>query len=387
MRTVGGSVVIHVVTGRRLDISAPDSNPLIAEVYGNCHREPPTLICECGTAVYLTKRKRNDIYHMWAITFNGSHSHSGEPAHMSDEHKRQAEYTVRASQDAGWPADFEVWLAKTRRKPDAVIHGVHEVGIEIQRSHVTARTAVKRTADAIQAGLATSVWFSDRSSSRPPWFHRVPSVAMNDRPWPWDELPPKRAVTVTGGAKILLPLKCDSSNDYIWPVCPIRKRGHCGKWHMRHEPWFPLTVDDIAERVPGGDMVAMRYLDRNVFLVPPESLTKYEEITGYKAELLFAPAAEMRLRDDWSRDENCHHPVEEMTRVSPEIVRPIPGVCIYGCADARLYPGGWRCDAHQPGTHHANPTDRRRPFIILPGSWSQLPLWPEAGGYDLVPSR
>jgi hypothetical protein len=55
------------------------------------------------------------------------------PAPMSDEHKRQAEYWARAAEDAGYRAEAERSLS-TGTRPDVLIHGPVETGIEVQRS-------------------------------------------------------------------------------------------------------------------------------------------------------------------------------------------------------------------------------------------------------------
>jgi hypothetical protein len=353
--STSGTLVIHVATNAVLDISSndgghPDGRALIDASYRDCRKDPPTLVCyDHHSPVYLQRRTRyaGAEYHLWAITFDGSHTHSGEPAIMSDEHKRQTEYVVRAAERVGYHTATEVRL-ESRVRPDAIIYSDrNNIGIEIQRSHVTPKTAVERTAKAIQGGLDTSVWFSDRTLN-PKWMLRVPSVGMNKLPW--DVVPSERQVTVAGGAQILKAVRCSDM-----PLCPERRRGHCDKRHIQPEPWRGLTVDDVAEQVPNGQMIPIRYLGKYVHLVSPESLALYEDVTGRRAELTFTPAAEMRLRYDLERSKECR--VEHKWPIRGIQLRlpiddpdfPRRGDCMYKCGrPARLYPQGWLCDYHKP---------------------------------------
>jgi hypothetical protein len=112
---------------------------------------------------------------------------------VSDEHKYQTEYWVRAAEHAGWRAEREHML-HTRTRPDALIHGPVLTGVEVQRSAMTAAEAVARTRKAFRAGV-TDAWFTSRKPE-PLWAWRVPTVGENELTWQY--LPPRRAATATG---------------------------------------------------------------------------------------------------------------------------------------------------------------------------------------------
>jgi hypothetical protein len=222
---------------------------------------------------------------------------------MSDEHKRQTEYWARAAQDAGWHVELEHALA-TGTRPDALIHGPVMTGVEVQRSAMTASRAIVRTRKAASAGV-TNVWYSGRGGA-PRWAWRVPTVLPRelgiDRPLDddhtWDTLPPRRAVAAAG-LRVLRVVKCAPEN---FGRCPYG-RNWCGKYHPRPEPWGGLAVDDVAARLPTGEIVPLRFWGVTmpgsqrrgvIFLVTPADFQRYEETTGWSGSVSFDPDAEDR---------------------------------------------------------------------------------------------
>jgi hypothetical protein len=205
---------------------------------------------------------------------------------MTDEHRYQTDYIQRAAEDAGFATEKEYVLPGVRL--DAAIFTDWSVtGIEVQRSKITARTARSRTTKAGRSG-ALSVWFNDRDD-RAPWFGRVPSIGMNRRPW--DTVPPRYSAVVGSGTGHIKAVRCTSSSGI---VCRDRRTGWCGAYHPVREPLRGLFVDNIAEMVPLGQLVPMRFRlatkpDPVIYLVPPDSLRRYEELTFEAAGFAIAP--------------------------------------------------------------------------------------------------
>lgn len=283
-------LITHVPTGIVLDLSDPDyghphGREIVDSLYGHLSRSNPELVCaKHGSPLYLQGRaSQKHGRRLFGIHFNGEESHRWHSG-MSDEHKRQTDYIVRAAESAGFTFKTEVSLG-TRVRPDAVIYGQRDIAIEVQRSHLTKAAAVGRTTKAVNGGMATSVWFSDRDPAKPPsWFWAVPSVGMNKLPW--DVLPPMGAATATTGLRKVYALKCRFPN---FSRCPRGGRP-CGKHHAEIEPWRGMSVDDVAAQMPAGLVVPIMFLGKQIILVSPESKALYEELTGRHSELKLHPA-------------------------------------------------------------------------------------------------
>lgn len=254
------------------DYGHPRGREIVEEWHGNCHRNGPIFCDATGqpAAVYLFERN-GCIY---GGHFDGAACGNHSPSLMSDEHKRQVEYVVRAASAAGHPVETEVSLG-TGARPDVVIYGQNRVAIEVQRSHLTKRHALTRTAKTVDAGLITSAWITDRDpSDRPAWFWHVPSSGMNKLPW--DVVPPGHSATAIGLREIH-EIRCVSP-DVV--TCPARGGRPCGGWHVDHRPWRGKTVDDIAEMAPERGIVPLNWFDKWTFLVSPKSRALYAGMTG-----------------------------------------------------------------------------------------------------------
>lgn len=302
---------------------------------------------------------------MFASHFDGTECSGHSPSTMSDEHKRQVEYVVRAADAAGYAVETEVSLG-TGVRSDVVVRGSYDVAVEVQRSSLTKRHALTRTAKTIEAGLVTAAWISDRDypERRPGWFWHVPSVGMNKQLW--DVLPPQRAATALGLREVF-ERRC------VWPdveVCMITEGRPCGGWHPDHRPWTGMTVDDVTEMAPERGIVPINWFDKWSLLVSPESRTLYERLSGRSSE--WRPAVRPpKSRRTKLRD--CPRPADDppdspaplsdtgdlvkmpkppqRVRVQPNVcgVPAVPGAQLICGAPAQLYPGGWRCVSHAPG--------------------------------------
>ena len=306
----------YVPYGSVLDLSEPDLGQ-IQDILQHHHRqserpglgfskENPAFICldhEGSTNPGLFLQKRGGAW--FAIHYDAGDCRSEHrlPGLMSDEHKRQTEYWARAAQDAGWHVELEHALP-TGTRPDALIRGPVLTGVEVQRSAMTASGAVTRTSKAADADV-TDVWFT-AGKRTPKWLWRVPTVLSYelgiDRPLDdehtWDTMPPRRAVTAAGLRK-LEPVKCTMVN---FNRCPYG-RNWCGRYHPRPRFWSGLTVDDVAARLPAGEMKPLRFWGVTmlqsrrrdaVFLVSPADFARYEELTGWSGSVSFRPDAEDR---------------------------------------------------------------------------------------------
>jgi hypothetical protein len=308
-------LVIHAPTGLLLDFVKEDfggsdqaayiadwhlrrragRSPLVVEGELVCHRhrnhERPWL--------YLREHHGLLIAAHWSGTaLADSHEiHHG----VSDEHKRQVEYIHDAGKAAGFDVRTEVKLP-TNVRPDAVIYGPRQIGIEVQRSRLTPAAAKGRTTKAHRAGVE-SLWFSDRPSNPPSWFEMVPSVAMME--FAWDTLPKARSVTVTS-VKRIVSRRCQEIYN---GQCPERRYG-CNRQHPTHEPRREVLVDDVAEWAPRGVLVPMVFRPfkggEQVLIVASGDKSLYEAMVGHSADLAFPqqerPAVQQAERIDCTAD-------------------------------------------------------------------------------------
>jgi len=201
---------------------------------------------------------------------------------VSDQHRRQVDYLQRAGEGAGFEVKREVALA-TRVRSDAVIYGSKvQMGVEVQRSGLTAAAAKARTTKARHAGVEP-VWFSD-SRSDPRWLGYVPGVRMNPEV-PWDTLPGQRSVTIVSGVRVLVPKQCQDIRN---GQCPKRRYG-CNDWHPDHEPRRNTFADDLAELIPAGELVPMAFRTfsgrAQVLIFSEKDRALYESMVGPTANV------------------------------------------------------------------------------------------------------
>lgn len=347
-------LVLHHPTGLLLDFAEDDFGgereaaviDAWRRTHGSGHGE---FICWTHRAhekPWLYLQARGDLLvacHWPGSELAGTH----EISHgVSDEHKRQVEYILRAGAAAGFDVKTEVRLP-TKVRSDGVIYGPTEMSAEVQRSALTAREAKARTTKARKAGVLP-IWFSDAANSDPLWLGSVPGVRMNEQQW--NTVPRAGSVTVVSGTRIIVPRRCQNIPN---SRCPDRRRG-CNRWHPTHEPRLGTTVDDLAALVPAGELVPILFRKlsghgEHVFIVSRNDKARYESMVGQSADL---PLRQKERRPRAGSRTTCS--ADAGTRLCiperPAIVAPTPGVCGAGitpCGQpARLYPGGWRCDEH-----------------------------------------
>lgn len=264
----------YIPTGTDITIAQytdPVSQTIIDEVYGHCEIHDGVGLLECrehdndprladkrddtgrvrGAWVYLQKRRSE-----WVICHSpngiGREFRSHEIHLMTDQHRWQQDYYDRAAQAAGWRTAQEVVL-DTGTRLDLVIEGPGgRYGIEVQHSALSVPKVRARHRKAQRSGIST-VWSADRRASG--WAFKVPHVETNELPH--GHLP-RGLWTVTTGPRRLDVVSCSPRNADRLPCCPRpRARNWCGGWHPVFRPKTGIVVDDIAERVPAGDLVPL----------------------------------------------------------------------------------------------------------------------------------
>lgn len=322
---------IRYVDGSVLNLSEPDlGHPDGLDILQRHYRQSdrpsmgfgaanPAFTClahEGGTSPGLFLKKIDGEW--WAVHYDKGQCRfeARVPAPMSDEHKRQTDYWVRAAEDAGWHVEREHTLP-TGTRPDALIRGTVLTGVEVQRSAMTPGRAVARTGKAVSAGV-TDVWYSDWTTP-PKWAWRVPTVLPRELgidagkdDFAWKTLPPRRAVGAAGLRQIEA-AKCTMIN---FNRCPYGTNW-CGRWHPKPGIWGRLVIDDVAAQFPAGEMVLLAFYgvrmpgsrDRNaVFIVPRADRDRYTELTGWSGVPSFVPEREDRPRRAPSGAVECRNP-------------------------------------------------------------------------------
>lgn len=124
------------------------------------------------------------------------HRHAQPISAMSDEHRRQADYTLRAAVSHGLDAQLEVSTGNGTRLDVGVI-GREQIGFEIQRSSLSLSHARSRATKSFKAGWKTA-WVTDRVPD-PGWADWVPTARFQVREG-WSEfLPPPNSRHVVIG--------------------------------------------------------------------------------------------------------------------------------------------------------------------------------------------
>lgn len=250
--------VIAFRDGRRVSLAGAIDPELYAELERtHSPRKDPVLFCGgCGGGIYLRHGivRRDELF--------GAHHEAGDcaqtftvcPSTMSDEHKRMAEYHVLAARAEGLDADMEI-ATSGRTRVDVVVDG--RIGFEVQRSALTARAAVDRTARSIAAGLESVAWCG---LMRAPWTGKVPGYQWLDVDRVLCEMPPRRSVRSRGLATFRA------------------ERGHLGRWEAQLEP-LTVLVDDAVVRMADGSIRPVLF-GKYARLVRADGIALYEEITG-----------------------------------------------------------------------------------------------------------
>jgi hypothetical protein len=199
------------------------------------HNGPPIFTCLGNGTAMLVYRHESGRYYL--RHFPGeSCGHSHVLSTISDEHRRQAEYAVRAARDNGLEADFEVSTGGGTRV-DVGVTGDTQVGFEIQRSQLTRARAKSRAARSFNAGWPTA-WVSDRETE-PDWAFHVPTARLTVREM-WSALPPP-----------------NTANVIIRRFSRERDKNSATGWKYVHEP-TAVTLDELSYLMPTREIVPVQ---------------------------------------------------------------------------------------------------------------------------------
>jgi hypothetical protein len=312
--------------GRRVNLFLGVPPELYAEL--ESLRSPkldPALFCgKCSGGLYIQhgRKDRDQLFGYHHVAGGCTETYVIAAARMSDEHKRMAEYHVAAAKAEGFNADMEV-VTTGRTRVDVVVDG--RIGIEVQRSALTARAAMDRTARSVGAGLETVAWCG---IANPAWTGRVPGYQWLDVDRVLREMPRARSVRSRG-------------------LVTFRpERSPYGRWEPKLEA-VTVLVDDAVARMAAGTIRPVVH-GGYVRLVNDDGMRLYEEMTGRPLPAYDPGKPPVRMLAS-APEVPCERP-----RAAAPVLFPVPprkqGACnCCGQQPALLYPAGWRCDSHRPG--------------------------------------
>ncbi|MEU0082011.1 hypothetical protein ABZY58_29265 [Micromonospora tulbaghiae] len=366
--------VFYVPLGIELDLTRDDlGHPNRPDLWDRIYRQPyrdgvlQCLTCreaspDCPEWMFLRVRngRREAVHHTTGLREHG--------APESDAHKALKERIATAATTAGFEAIVEDSPRHRKRRTDVVVHGAVTLGCEAQLSYATAASVRKRTLIAVADGI-TPLWTTtDRKAQL---IDQAPWARIDQMPWhqyTTDPLP------VRGGVRSLVREQCHR----LGTVCPDKKAGRrCSGWHGRWDV-RQIPFDDLIARGAAGELVP--YADRrgkrvaHWFWVPAADVVEvtdedesqpedqvadaemqphqrtFERICRYLEESDFRSTSTVRDVGEQLFATLANPPAQQLL-APPPISIAQPGVCTRGpgCTEkARLYPGGWGCDAHKP---------------------------------------
>jgi hypothetical protein len=318
--------VIAFRDGRRVNLAHGVTPEVYAELEStrSPQRSPAFFCGGCGSGLYIKHgmRNRDELFGYHHPGAECTETYVITSAGMSDEHKRMAEYHVAAARAQGLDADMEV-TTSGRTRVDVVIDG--KVGLEVQRSALTARAAMDRTARSVASGLETVAWCG---LTRAPWTGKVPGYQWLDVDRVLREMPGPRSVRARGLATFRA------------------ERSHDGRWVPTLEP-LTMLVDDAVVRMAQGSIRPVVH-GKYVRLIRVEGLALYEEMTGTSLAA-YNPGNPVDRALPPAPEAECARP-RPVIVLSPPSFTVKRGTChSTDCGEpARFYPAGWLCDEHRP---------------------------------------
>lgn len=230
----------------------------LVSLHGHITRERTVLTC-------LGNQEPMYIYRHPTGRYFAHHYPGGNPddhehriaATMSDEHRRQTEYSQAAAERHGLQTQLEKSTGNSTRL-DLAVHGTHQTGWEIQRSQLSRAQAKSRATKSFNAGWPT-VWVSD-SEHDPDWADHVPTARLTVRGW--DVMPPANSVHAIVG-------QINLERDATRP----------GGWRYKRTP-RQVLLDELVVRVAEADIVATTVGTKGlVMLVDEQSRDALESVT------------------------------------------------------------------------------------------------------------
>lgn len=223
-----------------IDLANPIARDLydeIASLRGHIPPPPAPPVFTClgnhqPMYVYRNSRGRYFLRHYP----NGAADCGGhELTTMTDEHRRQADYTRRAAENHGLDAALEFPTGNGTRLDVAISGGQFNSGFEIQRSGLTRARAKSRAKKSFDAGWPTA-WVTDQEDD-PDWADHVPTARLTVRERWSVSLPPPNT------ARVII---SDFSRE--------RDKAAESGWRYVRQPKAVL-LDELAYLMPSGEII------------------------------------------------------------------------------------------------------------------------------------
>lgn len=281
---------------RQIEIDLAEDLPLwlyneLVSLYGQCDPKDPVLRClENGEPMYIWRHSSGRYFARHYPHGNKDNHPHGPLVTMSDEHRRQAEYSRRAAENSGFNAQLEVSTGGHTRVDVGIFSDKGNVGLEIQRSALTIPQAKDRARKSFNAGWITA-WISDRQNL-PSWNDRVPSARLTTRGG-WDErvLPPNTARVVI--------------STFYRQRDKSKRRG----WRYERQPKTVL-LDELAYLMPAGEIGPVVVGSRGYVVLAEKAAAEVIDSCTFPGASKWNPSRERRqiskeTPQRFSRD--CHH--------------------------------------------------------------------------------
>lgn len=276
----------------------------LASLHGQCDPTDPVLRCLGNKEpMYVWRHQSGRYFVRHYPGGTGEKHYHGALATMSDEHRRQAEYSRRAAENSGYSAQLEVSTGGHTRVDVGVFSESGNIGLEIQRSALTIPQAQSRARKSFTAGWTTA-WISDREND-PAWMDRVPSARLTTRGG-WDEqvLPPNTA------------------NVVITTFHRKRDRSKRLGWRYEREPKTVL-LDELAYLMPAGEIIPVVVGTRGHVVLAEKAAAEVIDSCTFPGASKWNPSRESNevfkeAPQSYSRD--CHHIQTSPVKYVPPIM-------------------------------------------------------------------
>lgn len=198
---------------------------------------------ELGRDIWLTVRKLPADY----VLCHWPYSRVEAPNHKisvneGDEHRYRKDYLAMRGVELGYPAEKERRVRRgIRTVSDVIIRGDVTLAAEVDCRGESLDEALRKAR--VTSDTVTPVWFSDHRD--PAYAFRVPHIITNER-----QGMARGQWTVATGPRELEWVHCRPGSDMECPDGP----NWCYRKHLRARPKRFVTVDDIVELVPAGEL-------------------------------------------------------------------------------------------------------------------------------------
>src|SRR5690625_1312746 len=206
----------------------------IASLHGQITKDNAPLTCLGNGQPMYIYRHHSGRYFARHYPGENPDGHGHSLATMSDEHRRQTEYTQRAAADHNLDTAMEYSTGNGTRL-DLAVHGAHNTGFEIQRSALSRAKAKTRAKRSFDAGWPTA-WVTDQARA-PGWADHVPTARLTAG-IDWAAHIPKR----------------NTARVVIGKFSRERDKSKRSGWRYVREP-HTVLLDELAYLMPAGEIV------------------------------------------------------------------------------------------------------------------------------------